>query len=396
MNSTEIKYTPRTLKSLLIDMKDTSELMIDLAYSAVIFEAKNIAKEVLRLEEKMNTIDYHTKIVAILSARRIEEAEEMAAVIRIATSSEIIANAAGVIAKIVIKDIKIPYELKMALRNAEETTIRAKVSEKSSIDGKKLEDIKFDIETGMWIIAIRRHDEWIYDPDHSTRIRAKDVLFARGHDDGVSLFMELVTNKKHISIKKEPEKISDDFKQAINLIVEMKNMSELSVGLAYSALLFDNEDIAHEVKAMESEMNNMKIELQQLVLKTAKQVSDTNQLIGLLYLSNASELISDVAHDISDTVLRDLEPHPIISLVVRDSEEIIVKTEIGNKSEMIGKTLGNLKLETETGIHVMAIKREEKWIYKPHAATTIQEKDILISRGTRTGEEVLIKMCACQ
>jgi uncharacterized protein with PhoU and TrkA domain len=376
-------------------MKDTSELMVDLAYSSMVYDDEDIAEEVIRLEERMDTLDYHMKIAAMLSTRRVEEAEEMSGVLQVARASENIANAAGDIAQIVIRDVGIPMELKLAMREAEETITRATVSEDSEIAGKNLEDIEFDTESGMWIIAIRRNDEWIYDPDHSTRIRPDDVLFSRGHDEGVPLFMELVTNRKYVPRTVEHERFLIDLERAVDIIVEMKNMGELSVGLGYSAVLFNNEDIAHEVKALESEMDGMKHELQHWVLETAKHVPDVNILRGLLQLANSAEAISDAAYTIADTVLRDIDLHPIITMAVRESDEVITKLVVQDCSPIVEKTFGQLKMETETGVHVMAIKREDKWVYRPNKRTVVKAGDILIARGSRTGEEALFEMCAC-
>ncbi len=395
MSPKEIRYIPRNLKDLLIEMKDTSELMVDLAYSAMVYDDEDIAEEVIRLEAKMDTLDYHMKIAAMLSTRRVEEAEEMSGVLQVARASENIANAAGDIAKIVVMDMGIPMELKLAMREAEETITRATVSEDSDIAGRNLEDIEFDTESGMWIIAIRRNDEWIYDPDHGTRIRADDVLFARGHDEGVPLFMELVTNRKYVPKEMQHERFLIDLERAVDVIVEMKNMGELSVGLAYSALLFGNEDIAYEVKALETEMDAMKNELQHWVLETAKHVPDVNILRGLLQLAYSAEAISDAAYTIADTVLRDIDLHPIITIAVRESDEVITRLIVQDCSPIIEKTFGQLKLETETGVHVMAIKREDRWVYRPNKRTVVKAGDILIARGSRTGEEALFEMCAC-
>jgi len=395
MTPKEIKYVPHNLKDLLIATKDTSELMIDLAYSAMIYDDEDIAEEVINLEEKMDTLDYHMKIAAMMSARRVDEAEEMSGVLQVARASENISNAAGDIAKIVLMDMGIPTELKLAMREAEETITRATVSEDSPIAGRTLGDIELDTETGMWIIAIRRNNEWIYNPNHASRIRADDVLFARGHDEGVPIFMELVTARKYVPREVPHERFLIDLERAVDIIVEMKNMGELSVGLAYSALLFDNEDIAYEVKALEAEMDTMKYELQHWVLETAKHVPDVNQLRGLLHLANAAEAVSDAAYTIADTVLRDIELHPVITLAVRQSDEVITKLMVQQCSPIVGKTFGHLKLETETGVHIMAIKRDDKWVYRPNKRTVIQGGDLLIARGSRMGEDAFFEMCAC-
>ncbi|MDD3043216.1 MAG: TrkA C-terminal domain-containing protein [Methanosarcinaceae archaeon] len=392
----EFRYSPRNLKDLLTEMKDTSELMVDLAYSAMIFDDEDIAEEVLHLEEKMDTLDYHMKMAAMLSTRRVDEAEELLGVLKVASSSENIANAAGDIAKIVLMNMGIPMELKVALREAEETIVRATVADESPMTGRTLGDLELDIETGMWVIAIRRNSDWIYDPDQETRLRKGDVLIVRGHDEGVPIFYEMATTKQYVPKVLEHDKILKDLEHAVDIIVDMKNMSELSIGLAYFAILFDNEDIAYEVSALEEEMDSMKYELQHWVLETAKHVQDVNQLRGILHLASASEAISDAAYGIADTVLRDIELHPIITLAVRDSEEVITRLKVERCSPIVGKTFSELKLETETGLHVMAIKREERWVYAPKGHTMVQAGDVLIARGSRIGEGALLDMCECK
>ena len=39
-----------SIKNILIEMKNMSELMVDLAFSAVLFNNKELAEEVLKLE----------------------------------------------------------------------------------------------------------------------------------------------------------------------------------------------------------------------------------------------------------------------------------------------------------------------------------------------------------
>ncbi len=390
----ELKYCTRSTKDLLIDMKDTSELMLDLAYSAVIYDDREIAMEVIRLEEKMDTLAYYMRISTMLSARRLDEAEALAGVLQAGAAAENISNAAGDIAKIALLDLGIPLELKLDLREAEETLTRATVSAESPMAGRTLGAIELETETGMWVIAIRRDRNWIYDPDHNTRIRADDVVFARGHDEGVPLFIEYATCEKYQRATFELTRVLADLDRAVDLIVEMKNMSELAIGLAYSAMLFYNKDIAEEVRYIEDKMDGMKYELQHWVLKSAKHIDEVDQLRGLLHLANASEAISDAAYDLADVVLRDIELHPIMAIAVRESDEVVTKREILSGSAVAEKSLGEVKLETETGMHIMAVKRKDRWVYSPSARTVLYAGDILIARGTTSGEELLTRMCS--
>ena len=47
----KIKYKPVSIRDLLVGMKDLSELMIDLAYSAALFHSHELAEDVLDLEK---------------------------------------------------------------------------------------------------------------------------------------------------------------------------------------------------------------------------------------------------------------------------------------------------------------------------------------------------------
>ena len=45
---------PRNVKDLLIEAKDASELMVDLAYAAVVFNEEDLARDAETLEERMD------------------------------------------------------------------------------------------------------------------------------------------------------------------------------------------------------------------------------------------------------------------------------------------------------------------------------------------------------
>lgn len=391
----KIEHCSQNMKELLVGMKDTSELMLDLAYSAMIYDDEDIAEEVIRLEEKMDTLEYHMKITAMQAARSFDDAQQLSGVLTAASAAENIANAAGDIANIVILKMGIPPELKADIREAEETVTRITIEPESPIISRTLGELKLETETGMRVIAIRQGSSWIYDPEKDTSILAGDILFARGHDEGLPLFTEYVTGKPFEKRGPEPTRTLDDLDKAVDMIVEMKNKSELSVGLAYSAVLFYNKDIAEEVRILEEEMDLMKYELQHWVLGSARYVDDVDALRGLLHLANASESISDAAYEIADIVLRDIELHPIFMLAVRESDEVITRIPVMDCSPIVGKTLGELNLETETGIHVMAVKRGTRWIYRPSARTKIKSDDVLIARGSLEGETQVLEMTAC-
>src|SRR5918911_2436914 len=92
---------PRSVKELLVEAKDVSELMVDLAYAAVFFSEENLAEEVEELEERMDGDLRRLREVAMLAARSPEDAEAMAGVLHVAAAMEKIGDAASDIARVV-------------------------------------------------------------------------------------------------------------------------------------------------------------------------------------------------------------------------------------------------------------------------------------------------------
>lgn len=178
----EIEYKPKSVKDLLTEMKDISELIIDLAYSAVLFDNDEIAEEVKYLEVRMDKLNYDIRIMAMMAARTKEDAEQLAGILQVAQAAEKISNTAGDIV-LLLKDKNRPT-LSRILNKADEKIFRLKISSNSEACNKKIGELKIESETGMRIIAIRRDDFWIYNPQSDVILKGDDWIIARGSDEG--------------------------------------------------------------------------------------------------------------------------------------------------------------------------------------------------------------------
>ena len=116
----EIEYEPTSVKDLLTEMKDISELIVDLAYSAVIFDCEDMAKEVEDLERKMDKLLYQIRLAAMLAARTKEDAEQLSGILQVATMAENISNAAGNIVELLDLNLEARLILPMVLRDGDE------------------------------------------------------------------------------------------------------------------------------------------------------------------------------------------------------------------------------------------------------------------------------------
>src|SRR5216110_2361568 len=105
-------HEPNTVKDLLVELKDASELMVDLAYAAVFFNEEDLAEEVQELEERMDGHLRRIREVAMLAARSPEDAEAMAGVLHIAAAIEKIGDAASDMARVVQARLGIPDALR--------------------------------------------------------------------------------------------------------------------------------------------------------------------------------------------------------------------------------------------------------------------------------------------
>src|SRR5439155_24044613 len=69
---------PRNLKAMLSEAKDTSELMVDLAYAALYFNDMDMAEEVDELEEWLSSLVHDMRSICVLAVRSRQQRDAMA------------------------------------------------------------------------------------------------------------------------------------------------------------------------------------------------------------------------------------------------------------------------------------------------------------------------------
>ena len=71
----------------LVELKDTSELMIDLAYSSLLLNNRELAEEVQRLEEHMDKLHTDFELLVLQSEFKKEEAKGFLGLIRLGVAT---------------------------------------------------------------------------------------------------------------------------------------------------------------------------------------------------------------------------------------------------------------------------------------------------------------------
>jgi uncharacterized protein with PhoU and TrkA domain len=191
----KIEYKPISVRKLFIEIKNLSELMIDLAYSAALFNDKELAEDVFELENRVDTLTYLLEMEIMIAARDAEDAEALAGVSKVASAADKISDAAADIAAIVTQNIGIHPIVREGFEKVEERLTRAKVNEDSILIDKQIGELDLAARMGVDIIAIRRNKDWIINPKDTEQTKGGDILIARGVPSGIKEFKELVEGK---------------------------------------------------------------------------------------------------------------------------------------------------------------------------------------------------------
>jgi uncharacterized protein with PhoU and TrkA domain len=171
------------------------------------------------------------------------------------------------------------------------------------------------------------------------------------------------------------------------MLLELKDTSELMIDLAYSSLLYNNREIAEEVQIMEEMLDELANKIQKQAIARVANDGDVDKAFIMVKMAASVEEISDAAMQIADVVLKGVEPHPVISLSIRDAETIVTTAQVTEGSDLINKTLGQMRLATMSGMWVVAIKRDRRYIYGPDEDTLVLEGDLMFARGPFDSEE---------
>ena len=183
------KYKAVPVRETLVEMKDISEMMIDLAYSAAIMDNKPLAEEVMYLEKRMDDLVYILNMNLMLSARSWRDAETLAAVQRVGALTNVMSDAAGDIAGLVLRGIKVHPVAREVFERTEENLEHAHIKEGSILEGNSVDELHLARRIGADIIAIRRGDHWLINPGREI-IMPEDVIVARGTQEGLTKLVQ--------------------------------------------------------------------------------------------------------------------------------------------------------------------------------------------------------------
>ena len=199
-----------TVQELLTEMKDISEVIVDLAYASLMYNSKEMAMRVNELEDEMEELKYAMRVKALLAARTREDAKQLSGILQIASAADRISHAAGEIVELLdVAPEKRPFITNL-INESDEKIRMIRISPASDMAGNTIGRLGVEANTGMKIIALKNRYGWTYEPDDEVKLRAGDDIIVSGTEDGGNRLSEFASGRVSWEFDDEPDRRSDD------------------------------------------------------------------------------------------------------------------------------------------------------------------------------------------
>ncbi|MFX1554616.1 MAG: potassium channel family protein [Promethearchaeota archaeon] len=375
-------------------MKKNIDLMIDLAYSAIKFGSKELADEAYKMEQRIHELTFLLNF-QIIQAHPIglNGAKKLEPLVVMGYAIDKISDALSDIARVVYINNDISYfsQLFSDISYVPEPIVKVVVNKGCEFIGQARKDVHFRSKHGVDLIAIRREDKWLFERDEKVLIN--DILIVKGEIQPIIEMKKLCRDQDPFSfdigeqekesiIDLENTEICEKIEEIQKNYVLITDISETMIELALAALFFKNEEVAEDVLEMEELMDGLNIAIEKDLLDLAKLVETPRDLTGIMRIVFSCELISDAAAHIAENILKGFEPHAILQQAIRETSEIVVRERLSEDSYFKDKTYSELQdRRYKRGFHIIAMKREDKWIYSFKPDFIFEEGDLLIGLG---------------
>lgn len=184
-----------TVRELLTEMKDLSEVIVDLAYASLMYNSESMAEKVQELEEDMDDLKFAIRFKVLMSSRTKDDAKQLSGLLQVASAADRISDAAAEMVNLLnVPLAKRPFVSAM-LYESDEKIRATKIKPDSTMVGYTAEQLAVEACTGCKIIALKNRHGWIYDPEPDIKIRAGDDIIVRGTEDGYCRLVEFASGK---------------------------------------------------------------------------------------------------------------------------------------------------------------------------------------------------------
>jgi len=390
----KFKYKPLSLKDILKEMKQSIDLMIDLAYSAIKFSSKEIADEASKIEKRIHELIFLLNLQIIQTqAGGFKEAKKLEPIVVMGYSIDKISDALADIARVVYINSDISEFTQLFWDEVPEPIVKITVRQGCEFIDEYRREVHFRSKHGVDLIAIRRKNNWLFNRDE--KVLRDDILIVKGELEPIRELKKIAKDEVEFSFnldnqEKEPEfdlqnpEIFNNLQDLKRDYIYITDISETMIELALAALFFKSYEVAEDVLEMEELMDGLNIAFEKDLLDFAHMLDSPRALTGIMRIVFSCEQIADAAAHIAENILKGFEPHIILQKAIKETPEIVVREILSEDSYFKGKTYKELQDKRyKKGFHIIALKRENKWIYSFKPDFLFHKGDLLIGLGPK-------------
>ncbi len=177
---------------ILVEMKNSAEVAVGLAYSALLFTEPALAAEVASLETRSDALHDELESWVLRAAPEARNPDELRGLLRLAYASEAIFDAARGMTRVVEEGEELHPVVAAAIQASDEVAVETIVEPGSRADATTLKQLSVETETGMLVLAVQRGRRWIYRPRPRFELEAGDRVISIGPEEGIAELAALV------------------------------------------------------------------------------------------------------------------------------------------------------------------------------------------------------------
>jgi uncharacterized protein with PhoU and TrkA domain len=171
---------------ILVEMKNSAEVAVGLAYSALLFKDAALAAEVATLEARSDILHDELESWVLKAAPEARNTDELRGLLRLGYASESIFDAARDMTWLIEQGEELHPVIQMALEETEEVATETVIEQGSRAQGKSLKQLQLETETGMFVLAVQRGRRWTYRPRPRFELEAGDRVISIGPEEGIA------------------------------------------------------------------------------------------------------------------------------------------------------------------------------------------------------------------
>ena len=384
---------PTSVKDILIEMKTLSEICVDLSFASLLYSDKLVAKQVLLIEEKIDSL--YKKLLDRLSVsiKSLNQAEQLRIYYIIGEANNLISDSAADMASLVLLGYHIEDEIKKVQQHMDQIVDLIELEENSVLCGQSELSADLHDMIGIDVFAIIRKDEGLLTA-YDEIMKCGDLLIFRGPLYSVNAFIDLAKGEVK-SVEEAREQIIElgEIKPESKLVyhqdllVTMKETAELIVDLAYLYALEDLPKVRTLILTNEEKIDKLQFELIEEVLRLYKQdMIGQKTLMAYLRMADSFEEIADASIKIAFGVTARHKPYTLLEEVVDDSSEALDFIHVAKGSPYVGKTVKEAEFMDDF-FQILALRKRGKYFFFPKDDAKINAGDGLLIKEYSSPED---------